>query len=112
MEPIPAYSYSYSLPMPPSSPLPFDHEKLVAYQRRIPFVAWASNLLECAACLDGLVAKGQRTADQIQSGKGILSETVCLVVGLIKSLAPDRLHEEQAAYGSPAAMGRTGGQEE
>ena len=33
------------------------------------------------------MAKGQCTADQIQSGKGILYETVCLVVGLIKSLA-------------------------
>ena len=68
--------------------------------------------LEYAACLDVLVAKGQCTADQIQSGKGILYETVCLVVGLIKSLAPDRLHEEQAPYGSPATMGRTGRQEE
>ena len=141
--------------MSPSSHLYFDHEKLVAYQRSIQFVAWASKLLEqlppklavsdqldrastsvplnlaegngkytapdrcryfenargsaleCAACLDVLVAKGQCTADQIQSGKGILHETVCLVVGLIKSLAPDRLHEEQAPYGSPTDMVRT-----
>jgi four helix bundle protein len=148
MEPISicssAYSHSYSLPMPPSSPLHFDHETRVADQRSIQCVAWASKLLEglppklavsdqldrastsvrlnlaeghgkytapercrsfenargwaleCAACLDVLVAKGQCTADQIQSGKGLLYETVCLVVGLIKSLAPDRLHEEQA----------------
>ena len=64
--------------------------------------------------LDVLVAKGQCTADQIQSAQRaschILPETVCVVVGLIKSLAPDRLHEEQAAYGSPA--GATGGREE
>ena len=41
-----SYSYSSSLPMPPSSHLHFDHEKLVAYQRSIQFVAWASKLLE------------------------------------------------------------------
>jgi len=143
-----AYSYSYSLPMPSSSHFHFDHEKLVAYQRSIEFVAWASKLLEelppklavsdqldrastsvplnlaegngkytapdrcryfesargsaleCAACLDVLVAKGRCTLDQIQRGKAILHETVCLVVGLIKSLAPDRLQEEQLPYGA------------
>jgi hypothetical protein len=58
------------------------------------------------------VAKGQCTADQIQSAKSILHETVCLVVGLIKSLAPDRLHEEQAPYGTPTEMGCTRGQAE
>ena len=140
--------------MPPSSHLYFDHEKLIAYQRSIQFVAWASKLLEqlppklavsdqldrastsvplnlaegngkytapdrcryfenargsaleCAACLDVLVAKGKCTEDQIQSGKAILYETVCLVVGLIKRLAPDRLREEEAGYRSPAASSR------
>jgi four helix bundle protein len=29
-----------------SSPIYFDHEKLIAYQRSIQFVAWASRLLE------------------------------------------------------------------
>ena len=38
--------------------------------------------LECVACLNVLVAKGKCTADQIQSAKGILHETVCPVVGL------------------------------
>jgi four helix bundle protein len=135
--------------MPPSSHLHFDHEKLVAYQRSIQFVAWVSQLieelpprlavsdqldrastsvplnlaegngkytapdrcryfenargsaLECAACLDVLVAQRKCTTDQIQSGKGILHETVCLVVGLIKSIAPDRLREEPSPYGRP-----------
>ena len=58
--------------------------------------------LECAACLDVLVAKGRCTAEQIQSGKSILHETVCLVVGLIRSISPDRLREESAPYGQPA----------
>jgi four helix bundle protein len=133
--------------MPPSSNLYFDHEKLVAYQRSIQFVAWASQVmedlspklavldqldrastsvplniaegngkytapdrcryfenargsaLECAACLDVLVAKGKCTVEQIQGGKAILHETVCLVVGLIRSLSPDRLGEEPSPYG-------------
>jgi len=124
----------------------FDHEKLVAYQRSIQFVAWASQFLEnfstnlvvydqldrvstsvplniaegnakytardrcryfdtargsaleCAACLDVLVAKGKSTADQVQDGKAILYETVSLLVGLIRSISPDRLGEEPLPY--------------
>jgi four helix bundle protein len=127
----------------------FDHEKLIAYQRSIQFVAWSNavleklspklavadqldrastsiplniaegnakytkpdrcryfdtargSALECAACLDVLVAKGKCTADEIQRGKEILHETVCLLVGLIKSISPDRLGEEAVDYGTP-----------
>ena len=124
----------------------FDHEKLIAYQRSIQFVAWSSQLLEavppklavsdqldrastsvplniaegnakytapdrcryfdtargsaleCAACLDVLVAKGKCGAEQIQIGKAVLHETVSLLVGLIRSIAPDRLGEEPLEY--------------
>jgi four helix bundle protein len=124
----------------------FDHEKLIAYQRSIEFVAWSSQLLEklpprlavcdqldrastsvplnlaegkakytgpdhyryfdtargsaleCAACLDVLVAKGKCTAEQTQAGKEMLRETVSLVIGLIKSISPDRLGEEPLEY--------------
>src|SRR5580765_681513 len=41
--------------------------------------------LECAACLDVLVAKGKCSVEQIQGGKEILHETVSLLVGLIRS---------------------------
>jgi four helix bundle protein len=116
----------------------FDHEKLIAYQRSIQFVAWASPLLEslpaklavsdqldrastsvplniaegngkytppdrsryldsargsaleCAACWDVLVAKGKCSTDQIEAGKALLQETVSLLVGLGKSIDPDR----------------------
>jgi four helix bundle protein len=119
--------------------LHFHHEKLIAYQRSIEFVAWSTELLEqrtpklavldqldrastsiplniaegngkhtapdrcrylenargsaleCAACLDVLVAKGRCTAEEIQSGKETRSEIVALLVGLIRSVAPDRL---------------------
>ncbi len=128
----------------------FDHEKLIAYQRCIQFVAWSSQLLEnlpaklavcdqldrastsiplniaegnakhtppdrcryfdgargsaleCAACLDVLVAKGKCTAGQIEAGKGILLEVVALLIGLIRSISPDRLGEEAVAYRTSA----------
>jgi hypothetical protein len=61
--------------------------------------------LECAACLDVLVAKRKCTAEQIQSGKAILHETVCLLVGLVKSHSPERLREEVVPYGSRGEAG-------
>jgi four helix bundle protein len=54
--------------------------------------------LECAACLDVLVAKGKCSVEQIQGGKEILHETVSLLVGLIRSISPDRLGEEPLTY--------------
>ena len=124
----------------------FDHERLVAYQRSIQFVAWSSPLLEklssklavadqldrastsiplniaegnakytppdrcryfdtargsaleCAACLDVLVAKGKCTVEEVESGKDILREIVSLLIGLIKRVSPDRLGEEPVDY--------------
>jgi len=64
--------------------------------------------LECAACLDMLVAKGICTMEQIQPGKALLHETVALSIGLTRSIAPDRLGEEALPYGS----GREQGQEQ
>ena len=40
--------------------------------------------LECAACLDVLVAKGKLTTDQIRPGKERLQRIVRLLMGLIK----------------------------
>jgi len=139
------------LSIPMNNPNPhFDHEKLIAYQRSIQFVAWSSQLLEklpaklavcdqldrastsvplnlaegnakhtapdrcryfdtargsaleCAACLDVLVAKGKCPVEQIQAGKQILLEVVALLIGLIRSISPDRLGEEPVAYRTSA----------
>jgi four helix bundle protein len=124
----------------------FDHEKLLAYQRSIQFVAWAGELLEklpsklavadqldrastsvplniaegnakftapdrcryldcargsaleSAACLDVLVAKGKCTVEQIEEGKRLLQETVSLLIGLTRSVAPGRLGEDAPLY--------------
>jgi len=54
--------------------------------------------LECAACLDVLVAKGKCNPEQVQSGKALLHETVSLLIGLIRSISPDRLGEEPLPY--------------
>jgi four helix bundle protein len=53
---------------------------------------------ECAACLDVLVAKGKCAPDEVTRGKEILHETVCLLVGLIRRIAPERLGEEALEY--------------
>lgn len=54
--------------------------------------------LECAACLDVLVAKGQCTVEEIQKGKEVLREAVSLIIGLVRSLDPARLGEEPVEY--------------
>ena len=53
--------------------------------------------LECAACLDVLVAK-KRLA-QADQGKEILVRIVSMLVGLVRSTSDKRLHEDRATYG-------------
>jgi four helix bundle protein len=52
--------------------------------------------LECDACLDVLVAKGQ--LNDIDQGKASLAQIVSMLVGLIRSNSKDRVHEEPAGY--------------
>jgi hypothetical protein len=52
-----------------------------------------------SAAHGNVVAKGKCIGEQIQSGKAILHETVSLVVGLIRSISPDCLHEKATPYG-------------
>jgi hypothetical protein len=53
---------------------------------------------ECAACLDLLVAK-KRLAEA-EPGKEILVRIVSMLVGLIRSTSPDRVHEQGVVYES------------
>ena len=46
--------------------------------------------LECAACLDVLVAKRKIGSETAASGKATLIEVVSMLVGLIRSNSPDR----------------------
>jgi four helix bundle protein len=58
--------------------------------------------LECAACLDVLVAKNR--IDSAESGKAILVRIVSMLVGLIRSNSASRVYEESSEYGAgPAA---------
>ena len=54
--------------------------------------------LECAACLDVLVAKNR--IDSADSGKAILVRIVSMLVGLIRSTSPSRVYEDSAEYGA------------
>ena len=54
--------------------------------------------LECAACLDVLLAKGALAQEQVAEGKQRLLVVVSMLVGLIKSNSSWRVHEEDAAY--------------
>ena len=52
--------------------------------------------LECAACLDVLVAKKRLV--EAGPGKAILVRIVSMLVGLIRSTSPDRVHEDRGSY--------------
>lgn len=54
--------------------------------------------LECAACLDVLVARKTLTSEKAVEGKEILSPIVSMLVGLIKTTSSNRLYEEHAEY--------------
>ena len=54
--------------------------------------------LECAASLDVLVAKRVLEPHDIVEGKELLRPIVSMLVGLIKSVAPDRVFEEPLTY--------------
>jgi four helix bundle protein len=53
--------------------------------------------LECAACLDILVAKGLCAAPDVHSSKSLLAEIVCILVRM-RETTVDRVREEHAAY--------------
>ena len=46
--------------------------------------------LECAACLDVLLAKRKMDSETAEIGKSSLIEVVSMLVGLIRSNSPDR----------------------
>ncbi|MBX3745563.1 MAG: four helix bundle protein [Verrucomicrobiae bacterium] len=54
--------------------------------------------LECAACLNLFLIKGELSEAEVDEGKALLRDIVCLLVGLIRSNSPDRMHENHAEY--------------
>ena len=54
--------------------------------------------LECAGCLDLIFMKKLLSEVELDAGKRLLKDIVSLLVGLIRSNSPDRLHEEAVEY--------------
>ena len=54
--------------------------------------------LECAGCLDLIFIKKLLSELELDEGKILLKDIVSLLVGLIRSNSPDRLHEEGVMY--------------
>jgi four helix bundle protein len=74
------------------------NEKYTAPDRCRFFDIARGSALECAACLDVLVAK--KRAVQVDQGKEILVRIVAMLVGLIRSTPSDRVHEDRGEYGA------------
>jgi four helix bundle protein len=54
--------------------------------------------LESAGCLDLIFIKKVISEQEMEDGKAILQAIVSMLVGLIRSNSPDRLHEEPVEY--------------
>ena len=54
--------------------------------------------LESAGCADLLLINGVISAAELDEGKTCLRQLVSMLVGLIKSTSPDRLHEDPTKY--------------
>ena len=54
--------------------------------------------LESAGCLDLIFIKRQLSEPELDEGKTLLRDIVSLLVGLIRSNSPDRLHDEPTEY--------------
>jgi hypothetical protein len=72
----------------------FDHEKLDVYQEAIRFVPWVDELLESFP--RHLTVHGQ--LDRASASIPLM------LVGLIRSTSPSRVHEDSAEYGTSRAQ--------
>ena len=54
--------------------------------------------LESAGCVDLIFIKKLLSEVELDAGKSILKDIVSLLVGLIRSNSPDRLHEDEVEY--------------
>jgi four helix bundle protein len=54
--------------------------------------------LESAGCLDLIFIKKLISEPELEEGKTILKDVISLLVGLIRSNSPDRMHEDAVEY--------------
>jgi len=58
------------------------------------------SVMECAACLDALVAKGSATVERIREGEQMLVRSYSMLTRRVQRFSPDdAVHEDEAAYG-------------
>ncbi len=67
-----------------------------------------ASALECAACPDVLVVRKEFTKEDVQECKDSLIKVVSMLVGLVKSISPDRIFEEPSEYGGKSEHGGNG----
>ena len=70
-------------------------------------IARASGL-ECAGCLDLVFIKKLIDEGELDTGKSLLAEIVSLLVGLVRSNSPDRLHDAGLEYRPGGGEGNQG----
>ncbi len=67
-------------------------------KKRLVYLGYANgSALECAACLDVLVAKKLLNVEKAQSGKNLLAEVVSMLIAMHKATG-NRVSEEHAVY--------------
>src|SRR6266581_4075942 len=72
--------------------------KFTAPDRCRSFDNARGSALECAACLDVLVARKRVRDVESLIGKQTLHGIVSMLVGLVRRNSPDRLHEDHVEY--------------
>ena len=82
--------------------IPEGNGKFTAPDRCRFFDNARGSALECAGCLDLIFIKKLLTEEELDEGKTRLKRVVSMLVGLIRSNSPDRLHEEPAKYRTDA----------
>ena len=78
--------------------IPEGNGKFTSPDRCKYFDSARGSALECAGCLDLLFIKKAVTDVQLDEGKTKLQKVVSMLVGLIRSNSPDRLHEDAVEY--------------
>lgn len=61
--------------------------------------------VECAACLDVVVAKQYATQNDIEAGRSALAQIVAMLIGLIRANDASRFRESEAEYLAGSTIG-------
>jgi len=83
--------------------IPEGNGKFTAPDRCRYFDNARGSALECAGCLDLIFIKKLLSEEDLDHGKTRLKSIVSMLVGLLRSNSPDRLHEEPPGYRTAVA---------